>query len=933
MVLMPWIAEAAGLGRLTVISGLGEPLNAEIELISTTPEELSTLTASIAPEEAYEIQGIERAGIHNAIKIDVDKKSGGTPVLKLSTRQPVSEPFLDMLIQVDWATGRLLREYTVLLDPPGYDSQQSTSTATAPVVTPSAPAVAAGKQADSGFSDRPPSPTDTSAEETPEDRETVRGDTLSSIAREMQVDGISLEQMLVGLYRANKEAFVDGNMNRLKVGEIIRAPSVEELTTIGQREAVQEIRVQTADWNAYRNQLAGIVADSEATSEDVSNQSTSGRITGPAEDRAAASDAEQDVVKLSKSDTSNTTNKNLQDRLSALQEEVTARENSLQEANERTAALEKQIQDMQELLAIKNEALANAQMTATGQNSPTVNTDPATPAQPSAAAPETNTAQTQATAPANQPATQSKPATPAPKKAVVPPPAPTQSPSFLDDLLQTQLLPLIAAGVLALLVGMWLFLRNKRRRELDSFEKGILTSGGLKANTVFGNTAANTVDTGDTSFLTDFSQSTGGMIDTHDVDPIAEAEVYMAYGRDAQAEEILKDAIAKEPKRYELHLKLLEIFAARNDTSSFETVAGELYATLGASDPNWAKVAEIGRKLEPDNPLYATAAAGAAAAVASSVKAEPTETASGGKPASEFADAELIGSTNLDFSLNSDQSAQAEAPLSNEGVLELNQKTLPTAFTEDTTPEANLGQTVTVMDEPLADDKSMEELNFSEPPAADTVQLDAADFGQTIAFQNTVSESDAPTFDVPEMAPAPVVESEVKTELPDLNFELPETANDEEKISSAEEKPVAAMQDMPSLDFPAFDETQVPNLDLTAPAPEEKIVFEAMPVQPEEATTLNFDVEFESAEAPAPADNKAPELDLSSISLDLGGNADVEKDAMGAESAEVNTKIDLVNAYLDMDDTEGAKELLEEVLREGGPNQRQHAQKILNGLA
>jgi pilus assembly protein FimV len=929
MVLMPWIAEAAGLGRLTVISGLGEPLNAEIELISTTPEELSTLTASIAPEEAYEIQGIERAGIHNAIKIDVDKKSGGTPVLKLSTRQPVSEPFLDMLIQVDWATGRLLREYTVLLDPPGYDSQQSTSTATAPVVTPTAPAEAAGEQADSGFADIAPSPTDTSTAATPEDRETVRGDTLSSIAREMQVDGISLEQMLVGLYRANKEAFVEGNMNRLKVGEIIRAPSVEELTTIDQREAVQEIRVQTADWNAYRNQLAGIVADSEATSEDVSNQSTSGRITGPAEDRAAASDAEQDVVKLSKSDTSNTDNKNLQDRLSALQEEVTARENSLQEANERTAALEKQIQDMQELLAIKSEALANAQMTAAGQNSPTVNTDPATPAEPSAAAPETNTPQTQAAAPA----TQSKPATPAPKKAVVPPPAPTQSPSFLDDLLQNQLLPLIAAGVLALLVGMWLFLRNKRRRELDSFEKGILTSGGLKANTVFGNTAANTVDTGDTSFLTDFSQSTGGMIDTHDVDPIAEAEVYMAYGRDAQAEEILKDAIAKEPKRYELHLKLLEIFAARNDSSSFETVAGELYATLGASDPNWAKVAEIGRKLEPDNPLYATAAAGAAAAVvASSVKAEPTETASGGKPADEFADAELIGSTNLDFSLNSDQPGQAEAPLSNEGVLELNQKTLPTAFAEDTTPEANLGQTVTVMDEPLADDKSMEKLNFFESPAADTVQLDAADFGQTIAFQNTVSESDVPAFDIPELAPAPVAEPEVKTELPDLNFELPETANDEEKIPPAEE-PVAAMQDMPSLDFPAFDETQVPSLDLTAPAPEEKIVFEAMPAQQEEATTLNFDVEFDSAGPPVPADNKAPELDLSSISLDLGSAADAEKDAMSAESAEVNTKIDLVSAYLDMDDTEGAKELLEEVLREGGPNQRQHAQKILNGLA
>jgi Tfp pilus assembly protein FimV len=97
------------------------------------------------------------------------------------------------------------------------------------------------------------------------------------------------------------------------------------------------------------------------------------------------------------------------------------------------------------------------------------------------------------------------------------------------------------------------------------------------------------------------------MIDTNDVDPIAEAEVYMAYGRDAQAEEILKDAIAKEPKRYELHLKLLEIFAARKDTGAFETLAGELYAALGATDPTWTKVAEMGRRLEPSNPLYGDA--------------------------------------------------------------------------------------------------------------------------------------------------------------------------------------------------------------------------------------------------------------------------------------------------------------------------------------
>ena len=123
--LMPLVANAAGLGKLTVMSGLGEPLRAEIELLSATPEELSSLTVAIAPEEAYTLQGVERTALHSAIKLEVGRKADGSPILKLSTHQPVSDPFLDMLIQVDWSTGRLLREYTVLLDPPGYSSEQA----------------------------------------------------------------------------------------------------------------------------------------------------------------------------------------------------------------------------------------------------------------------------------------------------------------------------------------------------------------------------------------------------------------------------------------------------------------------------------------------------------------------------------------------------------------------------------------------------------------------------------------------------------------------------------------------------------------------------------------------------------------------------------------------------------------------------------------
>ena len=134
LALMPLSNYAAGLGKLNVNSGIGEPLRAEIELLSVTPDELSTLAATIASEDAYAQQGIPRLGIHNNIKVDIAKNADGSPVLKIHSNQPVSDPYLDMLIQVDWATGRLQREYTVLLDPPGYKPEPAS---VAPVSLPS----------------------------------------------------------------------------------------------------------------------------------------------------------------------------------------------------------------------------------------------------------------------------------------------------------------------------------------------------------------------------------------------------------------------------------------------------------------------------------------------------------------------------------------------------------------------------------------------------------------------------------------------------------------------------------------------------------------------------------------------------------------------------------------------------------------------------
>lgn len=913
--LMPFAAQAAGLGRLNVISGLGEPLNAEIELLSTTPEELSSLTAAIASEEAYAAQGIERIALHGAIKVEPSKKADGTPILKLTTQQAVSDPFLDMLVQVDWPTGRLLREYTALLDPPGYSAAAGSNP---PMAMPSSPAVEPMPAKPSAQEKKSARKSKAAAVMAPEivsdnvptdEHETKRGDKLSAIARQMQVEGVSLDQMLVGLYRANKDAFVGDNMNRLKVGQIIRAPSAEELQAVTRQEASGEVRVQTADWNAYRNKLAGVVAEAPAASEDAGNQSSGGKLTAAAEDKAApASPGPRDVVRLSKSDNggdnaSKAEAKAMQDKLTALQEESTAREKSIKEANERIVALEKQIADMQKLLTVKNQAMAELQ-----KNAGTAVAAAPVAAAPVAAAPQTEAAPAPAKDMATKPAV--APAAPAPevKTPAKPAPAAVEEPGLLDGILagigDNVVLLGGAGGGIVLLGGAWLFFRNKRKHDLENFEQGILTAGGLKANTVFGNTSGDTVDTGDTSFLTDFPQSPGGMIDMHDVDAIAEAEVYMAYGREAQAEEILKDAIVKEPTRYELHLKLLEIYAARNDSSAFEAVSGELYSTLGASDPIWAKVAEMGHKMEPDNPLYDISSAPAAVATAAATTQK--------LDVSDFDSAEVMTEPSLDFSLDadtagpsSDSSSKPEQASSLDFDLAAS-TTLPMEepAAELKMPESDLTAAAPSMDmgmdmgspldfpEQTLETQSSEGLTLDSKTAENTAQSEVAGFGKTLPGVEMMG------LDMPEIG------AEISAPTVDMPQEIASQA--------APEK--AKLTEDGGLDF---------NFDMSA--------TEAAP-----AMQASSEVDISQPET-----NAAAEIDLSGISLDLDTTpsavmeqgAAVEIASAGDESEDVNTKLDLVTAYIDMGDKEGARELLDEVLKEGGAQQRQRAQQMLSGLA
>ncbi|PKO63562.1 MAG: hypothetical protein CVU23_10180, partial [Betaproteobacteria bacterium HGW-Betaproteobacteria-17] len=375
-----------------------------------------------------------------------------------------------------------------------------------------------------------------------------------------------------------------------KAGRTLNVPSAEKVAAIPQQEAVREIRLQADDWRAYRQKLAGAVSAAPAAPV-AADQASSGKITPKVEDRAKpTAEAQQDVLKLSKATPPTTAaagkadeTRALQDKLRAQEEDATARENALQESDQRVATLEKQIQDMQKLVEMQEQAQAEAPVS--------------TPAPVPAVA---------ATAPAPV------------ALAVSPLASPEPAENWYDPLLAT---PMYWGGALAALglggVLWWMMAGGGRRRKTGNtaLDDSIMTGGDVRPNTVIGAASGGSVNTGDTSFLTDFSQAGLGTIDTHDVDPIAEAEVYMAYGRDAQAEEILKEAISNNPDRHEIRVKLLEIYAAQRNTVTFEAVAGELYAALGSqSSPLWDKACEMGRSIDPTNPLYGGVQSSAAAA-------------------------------------------------------------------------------------------------------------------------------------------------------------------------------------------------------------------------------------------------------------------------------------------------------------------------------
>ncbi len=498
--LVPCAAHAAGLGRLAVLSALGQPLDAEIELLSVQKGE--TITARLAPPEVYQQAGAQYNNALTGARVTVERRPNGDMYLKATTPRPINDPFVELLIEMNSENGRVVRQYTLLLDPPGYGRaageippparppepappvaaappapvQSPAPPATARAVTPPPAPVAEGPlpvpRERPGAAARKPAPAP--AEPAKQYGPVKPGETLASIARNVKPESVSLEQTLVGLYRHNPDAFIKQNMNLLRSGKILRVPEAQELSAMPPSEARQEVRTQVADFNAYRNRVAD-----RAASAPEEGSVRSGRIGSRVADRSAA-EGPRDTVRISRGEPpgkgGDAASTSAAERIRALEEEAIAREKALAEANERIAHLEQIIKDTQRAMELKSAPGAAAgkgaeKSAVSAQPSSPVALAPsaAAPGQPEGAKPAAEAAKAPKAADASAPAPAPKADAPADAKKKAAQPEPATEPSFVERLFEEPLY-LAAGGAVVLLGGLGLMIARRRRHERGTLD-------------------------------------------------------------------------------------------------------------------------------------------------------------------------------------------------------------------------------------------------------------------------------------------------------------------------------------------------------------------------------------------------------------------------------------------------------------------------------
>lgn len=616
-------ASALGLGEIKLHSALNEPLNAEIQLFTDRPAELDGAVVRLAPQDAFRQAGIDWPAVLGDLTFTVTPSGNGTAVVRVTSTQPVREPFLDFIVQLQWPAGRLLREYTVLLDPPVFGANNKPVPVAAPAISaPPSPAPAAAAPAvpptdkakvpapspgsAPSAAPRPTAPAVKTA--TNGYGPTQRTDTAWAVAAQVRPDNsVTVQQAMLALLQSNPDAFYGRNVNNLLAGHILRVPAREQMVAVPAPEAAREVARQYEQWTQAKR--GGVPAAGPANPPAAAKPGTAAP-----ESAAALSRKADDAARLRLASPSETTAAapgaggqsidKLHNDLAIALESADAARHENEELRSRLSALEAQINSMQRLMTLKDGSLAEM------QKQPGSAPAPAAPPVRGETLP----------APAQQPPVKAKP---------VEPVKPAPSTSLFDN---PMLIAALGGAALLLLIVAWLVAR--RRREGDDGEEArfepivaqaAAEAAALKqsrhaaaspiaddmAPTAQMNTVAEEVAreadgaAAETASDLDMMRTAEG-----DIDPIVEADVYLAYRRYQQAEALIQNALAKEPDRLELKLKLLEIYYAARNAESFQATAEALHNELWQhpDDALWQRVVAMGAELLPGHVLFTNAA-------------------------------------------------------------------------------------------------------------------------------------------------------------------------------------------------------------------------------------------------------------------------------------------------------------------------------------
>jgi pilus assembly protein FimV len=811
-----WASDAAALalGRVNVQSALGEPLRADIEIVEINADEAASLRTRLASPEAFRAAGLEYNPALSGIEITLQRRPDGRYFLLLSSQRPINDPFVDLILETQWASGRIVRDYTLLFDPASL--RQNAPAPAAAQVAPVAPPGRAAPAAASAPVPKEPASAALSAKEPAAraDGKQVKvqsGDTAGKIALANKPVNVSLDQMLVALLQANPDAFVSGNVNRLKAGAVLEIPSADQASQESAEAASKTVIAQSRDFNEFRRRLAeGLATAKVAPAE---QRKAAGKVQAQVQEKKPAAPS-TDKLTLSKGAVQG---KAVEDKI--------AREREAKDAATRLAELNKNISDLNKLgtaapamapAASGNKpagtvaappVAASATRPAASMAMPTVpvpavlpaTTSPMAPVPaPVASAAVVAAAATAASAPASAvaavtipapaatasataasaPEAAAKPApapAAAPKVARKPIPAPVEETSLIDDLLDN---PLVLGGValVVAILGGFGFYKLRQRKKATQVDSSFLESR-LQPDSFFGASGGQRVDTNEGGATGSSMVYSPSQLDAAgDVDPVAEADVYLAYGRDLQAEEILKEAMRTTPQRVAIHSKLLEIYSKRRDTKAFELVATEAYNLTHGEGPEWEHICELGQELDAGNKLYrpggqpAQAQAQAEVAAATFAPTATTRVEAAAEAPSAPVDLDL----DLDFSLGDDAPeppVAAAEPKPKASAVAQTPKSLDMDFS------ATAAQAAAVASAPISLDLgAVEKTGKLEPVSAALPDLELSDEGLTFTTEPVA----APTASAAEAAaPAPAAATDggmIEFDLGSLSLDLPNTA-------------------------------------------------------------------------------------------------------------------------------------------------------------